>query len=148
GPDDDAPATGDGDGDPGDPGDGDPGDGDPGDGDPGDPGDDDPGDDGDGDGEADPDDDPLPPPDLGDQDPGPCAPFQGFETECAECLSDECCEAAAACSEAPDCECLAACDLGGGSIGYCKAHCGTAPGEVPELAVLLECAAFSCGNKC
>lgn len=151
--------SGDGDsGDSGDSGDGDSGDGDSGD--PPEPGDGD-GDSSDppepapepapdpGDGDGDPgDDEPMPPPDLGDPDPGSCESFQGFETECAECLSDGCCAAAATCSDTPGCECLAACDLGGNSEGFCKSECGVDPDDVPELSGLLTCAANECEFKC
>ncbi len=125
---------GDGDGDPGDgdTGDGDTGDGDPGDGDPGD------GDPGDG--------DPSPLPDLGAEQS--CAPLDAYDPVCATCLADGCCLVATSCAEAEACECLAACQLSGGTPGNCKNLCGPKPQDVPELAPLLACIDASCSDAC
>ena len=87
-------------------------------------------------------------PDLPNDEEDSCEPFDGLETECAMCLTDECCELAAACRAIQGCECLAACDLAGEPQGLCKQQCGADPDGMWQLGNLLACVESWCDDAC
>jgi hypothetical protein len=103
-----------------------------------------------GDGDGDPGDgDPLLPDMLAGESCEQLGPLEPLAISCGECLAADCCDLVLACVDVGECLCLADCVIEGGSPGTCKNTCsGVSPGQIDELAPLLECATTACNQAC
>lgn len=79
-----------------------------------------------------------------------CEPHDELTVACDTCLASACCELVRACWDGDaDCQCMAACILGGGNQNACSGQCGGAKaGNIVELQPLLGCVMDSCASAC
>jgi hypothetical protein len=88
--------------------------------------------------------------------PGPeiCAGASAFETSCASCLDDSCCDALAACRADEPCtrvlDCFAACRGEVASVTACRIRCGQKLQTSFDLVTsrFMSCQSRSCGPAC
>ena len=76
----------------------------------------------------------------------PCA-IHSNDTPCQVCAKTNCCYPLTTCYANPDCQCVADCALGGGSISGCMQQCAI-NGFPSGLQPLLSCVGQSCAQQC